>query len=616
MPIFQRDNIRIRYEEIGSGFPLLVTPGGGLNSRVGNWQTAVFNAMEAFKSDFRCITMDQRNANGGESTGPLAVDNPWDAFADDQLGLMDHLGIREFLYMGYCIGGCFAGKLMQRAPERVIAAVLCQTVGHRPDDPDVMLRHSKENWVPDFVKGRPDVSAEAIEKYLQNLYAAQPDFLYSVSRDFIAQCRTPMLVLPDDTPSHPLQTSIDVASLAPKAEITVFPWKESEPLKQRTIERVRHFFQAVTRPRQRPVQGQKRIRHRENKAQKSRANIAKAESDARTALVLGGGAPNMALMAGAVAAFADHEITFDVVSTSGAGSLAGLLWLAPKGQPAAAALRSVMTMSVTDHIYQYLPVNYKVFQKPGLFADYWRSFLASNPLFSAKPEMYQDSPLYALYADWMALASATWSPSGLTGMSWGLCAPPPFLEQIIEFEKIKNIDAHFYVNAYNLTKETIVDFEKCEITPNHLRASLAFPFIYGPFQLGGDWYYEGAVVDCLNFKDLTERHTGLKTIVVFDVLGTDTLIRKPRNLYDSWVLSMIIPLVKTAEDNLELFALKHNLGWERRLGAKADILKIEFDVPTDHLVEVLDWSASNATRLFDIGYKACEGFIAKHRDKL
>jgi pimeloyl-ACP methyl ester carboxylesterase len=81
-----------------------VTPGGGLNSRVSNWPSAVFNAMEAFKNDFRCITMDQRNANGGESTGPVPVDSPWDAFADDQLGLMDHLGIREFFYIGYCIG--------------------------------------------------------------------------------------------------------------------------------------------------------------------------------------------------------------------------------------------------------------------------------------------------------------------------------------------------------------------------------------------------------------------------------------------------------------------------------------------------------------------------------
>lgn len=246
MPFYQRGDVRIRYEETGSGFPLLVTPGGGLNSRVSNWPTAVFNAMEVFSNDFRCITMDQRNANGGESNGPVQVDNPWDAFADDQLGLMDHLGIREFFFMGYCIGGCFAGKLMQRAPDRVVAAVFCQTVGYRPEDPPIMYRHSKENWASDFMKRRTDVSADMIETYLHNLYAVQPDFLYSVSRDFIRGCRTPMLVLPDDIPSHPLQTSIDVASLAPNAEITVFPWKEPEELKQRTIERVRRFLKVNT----------------------------------------------------------------------------------------------------------------------------------------------------------------------------------------------------------------------------------------------------------------------------------------------------------------------------------------------------------------------------------
>jgi hypothetical protein len=35
-----------------------------------------------------------------------------------------------------------------------------------------------------------------------------------------------------------------VASLAPNAEITVYPWKEPEELKQRTIDRVRRFLQA------------------------------------------------------------------------------------------------------------------------------------------------------------------------------------------------------------------------------------------------------------------------------------------------------------------------------------------------------------------------------------
>lgn len=113
---YEKGNVRIRYQEIGSGFPLLVTPGGGLNSRISNWPNAVFNAMDVFKNDFRCITMDQRNASGGESTGPIPVDDPWGAFADDQLGLMDHLGIRQFFFMGYCIGGPFAMKLMERAP--------------------------------------------------------------------------------------------------------------------------------------------------------------------------------------------------------------------------------------------------------------------------------------------------------------------------------------------------------------------------------------------------------------------------------------------------------------------------------------------------------------------
>src|SRR5205814_934331 len=142
--------------------------------------------------------------DGTNSTeGPVPTENAWDAFADDQLGLMDHLGIREFFFMGYCIGGCFAGKLLQRAPDRVVAAVFHQTVGDRPEDPGIMYRHSTDNWLADFKKRRPEVSQDTIDKYFHSLWRAQPDFLYSVSRDFIKNCRTPILVLPDDTPSHP-----------------------------------------------------------------------------------------------------------------------------------------------------------------------------------------------------------------------------------------------------------------------------------------------------------------------------------------------------------------------------------------------------------------------------
>ena len=171
---YEKGNVRIRYAEIGTGFPLLATPGGGLNSRISNWPTAVFNAMEAFKNDFRCITIDQRNANGGESTGPIPVDDPWGAFADDQLGLMDHLGIREFFFMGYCIGGPFALKLLERAPERVVAAVCCQPVGHRPENPDHMYNSGRDNWAPELLARRPDLTMAQVEKYLHNLYRVRP----------------------------------------------------------------------------------------------------------------------------------------------------------------------------------------------------------------------------------------------------------------------------------------------------------------------------------------------------------------------------------------------------------------------------------------------------------
>ena len=244
MPFYTKGDVQIHYEEVGSGFPLLVTPGGGLNSVISGWPNQVFNAMEVYKDDFRCITMDQRNANGGESTGPVQVDDPWGAFADDQLGLMDHLGIQEFFFMGYCIGGPFAMKLIERAPERVTAAVLCQPVGHSSATPDAMYDSGHNLWGPELCANRDDVTMEIVDQYLHNLYRVQPDFMYSVSRDFARSCNTPLLVMPDDTPSHSLEAAMAMVDLAPKAEVTTYPWKEDEATLAATIDHVRDFLKA------------------------------------------------------------------------------------------------------------------------------------------------------------------------------------------------------------------------------------------------------------------------------------------------------------------------------------------------------------------------------------
>ena len=51
MPFYEKGEIRIHYEETGSGFPLLLIPGGGLNSNI-SFLTgfAPFNSMEAFST--------------------------------------------------------------------------------------------------------------------------------------------------------------------------------------------------------------------------------------------------------------------------------------------------------------------------------------------------------------------------------------------------------------------------------------------------------------------------------------------------------------------------------------------------------------------------------------
>ncbi len=245
MPFYEKGSVRIHYEEAGSGFPLLVMPGGGLNSRLSYWPSAVYDFFVGFKDAFHVVTMDQRNAQGGgESTGPLDSNDPWGAFADDQLGVVDHLGISEFMALGCCIGGPFVLKLMERAPNRVVAGVLCQPVGHRPEDPDVMYRSGREVWAPELLKGRPELDMDRVTAYLDALYRRNPDFVYSVSRDFVRSCKTPMLVMPDDVPAHPYQTCVEIQELAPNCETTIYPWKDAPELKQKAVDHVRTFLKA------------------------------------------------------------------------------------------------------------------------------------------------------------------------------------------------------------------------------------------------------------------------------------------------------------------------------------------------------------------------------------
>jgi pimeloyl-ACP methyl ester carboxylesterase len=240
---YERGSVRIRYDEAGSGFPLLLIAGGGLNSVMAGLTTSPFNPIEEFKSEYRCIFADLRNANPGQSSGPLEVDRPWDSFADDHLGLMDHLGIGKFMVLGFCIGGPFIWNLMKRAPDRVVAAVPAQPVGFRPEMPTLLYDGSMAGWGPELVKRRPDITMAMVDKFLTKMYRAS-DFVLTVSRDFVRQCQTPVLIMPDDVPAHPYAVAMECAMLAPRAEVSIYPWKEPKERIPLAVRQVRSFLRA------------------------------------------------------------------------------------------------------------------------------------------------------------------------------------------------------------------------------------------------------------------------------------------------------------------------------------------------------------------------------------
>jgi len=53
-----------------------------------------------------------------------------------------------------------------------------------------------------------------------------------------------LLIMPDDVPSHPYAVAMESAMLAPKAEVTMFPWKEPKERIPLAVRQVRSFMRA------------------------------------------------------------------------------------------------------------------------------------------------------------------------------------------------------------------------------------------------------------------------------------------------------------------------------------------------------------------------------------
>lgn len=222
MATYERDGASIYYEEYGAGEAILLIAPGGMRSAISFWENTPWNPIEQLRERYRVVAMDQRNA--GQSTAPVSSDDSWHTYTADQLGLMDHLGIDRFHVAGMCIGGPYSLGLIEVAPQRVASATLFQTIG-RDANQDAFYAMF-DDWAANLRPQMPEVEDATWSSFRENMYGGDK-VLFNVDTDFVAQCKTPLLVLMGDDLYHPQSTSRLVAGVAPDVEFIEY-WKEGE----------------------------------------------------------------------------------------------------------------------------------------------------------------------------------------------------------------------------------------------------------------------------------------------------------------------------------------------------------------------------------------------------
>jgi pimeloyl-ACP methyl ester carboxylesterase len=235
VPHFTRGDTSLYYEVHGSGYPVLLFAPGGMRSSISFWERAPFHPVRELAAQFRVIAMDQRNA--GQSRAPVSASDTWRSFTFDHLALLDHLGIDRCHLLGGCIGASFGLALVAAAPARVTAAVLQQPIGLASANRGA-FHQIFDGWGDELVARRPDVTPDALAGLKANLFGGE--FVFSVSREQVASCHAPLLVLRGDDVYHPSSISEEVARLAPDAEL-VRSWKTGDDVAL-AVSRIKTFF--------------------------------------------------------------------------------------------------------------------------------------------------------------------------------------------------------------------------------------------------------------------------------------------------------------------------------------------------------------------------------------
>ncbi len=321
----------------------------------------------------------------------------------------------------------------------------------------------------------------------------------------------------------------------------------------------------------------------------------------RIGIVLSGTAPAMTLMSGVMLAFAEYNIEFEVISTAGVGGLVGMLYLAAKDKTREEALRALPNLFVSDWIYRFVPINFKVFHKYGPLASAYYQMRKSLPKFDIAPG--EHSPLKRFANDWMDLWATALTPPSLGTASNALMSHVPLIEDLVNFNALKGSGTRFYLNAFSLYDRRLKLYDNHTVTPDVYNGAQAMFMLFPPVKAGPDLLVTGASHDPTALQAIWMKERDLWGVLALEPFGKH-FWRAPTDIYDAFQLMLMTPIASLQEIMFGLYGETEQL--LSPLGPPAPVLPRLYMMHVllnPDSTRMLNWSYDNAVTLQKIGYR-------------
>ncbi len=320
-------------------------------------------------------------------------------------------------------------------------------------------------------------------------------------------------------------------------------------------------------------------------------------------IVLSGTAPAMTLMSGVMLAFAEYNIEFEVISTAGVGGLVGMLYLGAKGKTREEALRALPNLFVSDWLYRFIPVNFKVFHKYGPYATAFYQLRKSLPKFDIAPD--DPSPLRRFANDWVDLWATMLTPPSLGTTSNGLMSHVPLIDDLVDFKLLAGHQTRFYLNAFSLYDRRLKLYDNRDnmVTADVYNGAQAMFMLFPPVRAGSDKLVTGASHDPTALQAIWTKERNLWGVLALEPFGKH-FWRAPRDVYDAFQLMLMNPIASLQELTFGIYG-QTELLLDRAAAPPTTLPRLYMMsvVLNPDSTRLLNWSYDNAVALQTIGHR-------------